>query len=639
MGLFFVFRFTAIVGDKRYSTEVEDPSQSTRKSLRLASPSPGPSSDSSPKYPNVCQLCGKKRKQHNGKRYKPYKILTQNTATAIKNAAKDKKQKLYREIAHLDIVAREFHVHNPCFNDLTLDYYQGNAQSSKGASQQREHQNQEETSSYSKSNYEGVKQYVVDSIIKDKKPASMKLLHEIYAIGIGSSSYRNKLKARLKNDFGDQICFLSQENKTLCEVVISNEYFTADTVLHSEEQTVKHAAKILRRSVFEKFESFSMEEWPPDPNRFNSVDLQPPQIVQTFVRSLLQPASSNRTPNIERIVDCLSQDIVYDVLNRRVPLKKHFLLGLGLHSLTGSRELIEILSKFGSCVSYNYVCDVETAYAEVAQEKAKLGFTLPIQPIIRELAIFSHFWVDNFDVLVDKQSGGGSINTTHMVTFQNPSKNGTNQAYKTFVPRRKSRQLFIEDINIDTLPVNKKQEPPLTLSEISEITTNTTNFNNAYLIWIYLRKIYSVDQLIPIFKGFKLEHRKTMKPQLSKTSETYLTPLNSKVTDYKTIQRYMKYLQSLAEQVNMPSVNITLDVGAAINAYLVIWNNPVLFKNIIIHLGSFHFLKENFQVLVDGSLFLRFCFLTFFRWWNQLSVWVCYFMEKATYRIAWESKL
>ena len=58
----------------------------------------------------------------------------------------------------------------------------------------------------------------------------------------------------------------------------------------------------------------------------------------------------------------------------------------------------------------------------------------------------------------------------------------------------------------------------------------------------------------------------------------------------------MQYLQSLAEQVNMKLVNITLDVDAGINAYLVIWNNPVLFKNIIIHLGSFHFLKENLQV-------------------------------------------
>ena len=139
-------------------------------------------------------------------------------------------------------------------------------------------------------------------------------------------------------------------------------------------------------------------------------------------------------------------------------------MGLGLHSLTGSRQLIEVLFKFGSCVSYDYICDVETAYAEAAQEKAKLGFTLPIQPILRELAIFSHFWVDNFDVLIDKQSGGGSINTTHMVAFQNPSENGTLKTRRMSLPRKKSRQLFIEDINIETFPVDKKKEPPYQIS-------------------------------------------------------------------------------------------------------------------------------------------------------------------------------
>jgi len=248
-------------------------------------------------------------------------------------------------------------------------------------------------------------------------------------------------------------------------------------------------------------------------------------------------------------------------------------------------------------VSYDYVCDVETAYAEAAQEKAKQGFTLPLQPIIRELSIFSHFWVDNFDVLIDKQSGGGSINTTHMVAFQYQNENASTQTIKVSVPRKQSRQLFIEDININTVPVNKKKEPPSTFADRAEITPREVGFNSAYLIWIYLRKIYSVNQTIPIFKGFKLEHRKNNSQPFFKTFETYLTPLNSKVTDYQTIQRYMQYLQSLAEQVNMPLVNITLGVGAAINAYLVLWNNPVLFKNIIIHLGSFHFLKENFQVL------------------------------------------
>lgn len=428
----------------------------------------------------------------------------------------------------------------------------------------------------------------------------MKILHEIYGLGIGNTSYRHKLKTRLQNDFGKDISFLSQNNKTLPEIVISAEYLTADTIFHSNEQTIKQAANILRKDIFKKFHSFAMEDWPPDPEKLKGSELEPPQSVQHFVKSLLKPVG-DRTPNIERIVDCLTQDIVFNVLHRKVPLKKQFLLGLGLHSLSGSRQIIEILFKFGHCVSYDYVCDVETAYAEVAQENAKQRFALPLQSLIRELAIFSHFWVDNFDVLIDSQSVGGSINTTHMVAFQYPNENSTNQNKSITVQRRKSRQLFIEDVNINTIPVNKKKKPPSNFAVRAEITPKEVNFNSVFLIWIYLRKIYSVNQTIPIYKGFKLEYRKTKSQLFTKTVETYLTPLNSKVTDYQTIQRYMHYLQSLAEQVNMALVNITLDVGAAINAYLVLWNNPVVFKNIIIHLGSFHFLKENFQVLTFSS--------------------------------------
>ena len=65
-------------------------------------------------------------------------------------------------------------------------------------------------------------------------------------------------------------------------------------------------------------------------------------------------------------------------------------------------------------------------------------------------------------------------------------------------------------------------------------------------------------------------------------------------------------MQKLADEENMPYVNVTLDVGAAVNAYKVIWNYPEKFKNVIIHLGDFHFIKENFGIigkLVTGSGF------------------------------------
>ena len=51
-------------------------------------------------------------------------------------------------------------------------------------------------------------------------------------------------------------------------------------------------------------------------------------------------------------------------------------------------------------------CEIETAFAEVAQESANNESMLPLQPKTPEDIVFTHFWVDNLDVLVDKQVGG-----------------------------------------------------------------------------------------------------------------------------------------------------------------------------------------------------------------------------------------
>ena len=58
--------------------------------------------------------------------------------------------------------------------------------------------------------------------------------------------------------------------------------------------------------------------------------------------------------------------------------------------------------------------------------------------------------------------------------------------------------------------------------------------------------------------------------------------------------------------MNMPYSNITFDIGAAMNAFKVLWNNPEKFSNIVIHLGDFHQMKEVFAIigkLISGSGF------------------------------------
>ena len=60
----------------------------------------------------------------------------------------------------------------------------------------------------------------------------------------------------------------------------------------------------------------------------------------------------------------------------------------------------------------------------------------------------------------------------------------------------------------------------------------------------------------------------------------------------------MEYCERLSSEVNTPYTNITLDVGAATNAFKYLWSNNDSFLNAAIHLGDFHFMKENFKVKI-----------------------------------------
>ena len=97
-----------------------------------------------------------------------------------------------------------------------------------------------------------------------------------------------------------------------------------------------------------------------------------------------------------------------------------------------------------------------------------------------------------------------------------------------------------------------------------------------------------------LFLGWLIGRRKV--EELRKTELTYLPSIDIKVTDLKTVITYLEHLQALANSVNMKYVNVTLDCGAAINAFKTICQYPLKFNNVVIHLGDFHFMKENFQV-------------------------------------------
>ena len=196
---------------------------------------------------------------------------------------------------------------------------------------------------------------------------------------------------------------------------------------------------------------------------------------------------------------------------------------------------------------------------------------------------------------VETQTGKGSINSTHMVAFQELSQMSVITEKKVELERTKRRTLEKSETEARNVSIDPKKEPPCILDSVYPQETNFDAFpeETEYLMWIIFRKLNAANQIFPSSAAWKTQVRTSdSSDPVQKTIVMYLQAIPSKVTDFNTIEQYLMCMKKLAEEVNMPFVNVTLDVGAAMNAYKLCWNYPERFKNVLIHVGDLHFLKK-----------------------------------------------
>ena len=60
---------------------------------------------------------------------------------------------------------------------------------------------------------------------------------------------------------------------------------------------------------------------------------------------------------------------------------------MGLHSITGQKLPIQMLSRLGHSVDYNTVCEIETAQAEIALKNVEVN-PLKLRPATEKILLF-----------------------------------------------------------------------------------------------------------------------------------------------------------------------------------------------------------------------------------------------------------
>ena len=105
----------------------------------------------------------------------------------------------------------------------------------------------------------------------------------------------------------------------------------------------------------------------------------------------------------------------------------------------------------------------------------------------------------------------------------------------------------------------------------------------------FFRYSNQFHEIHPIFPGWltilTAKASSSANKTILRTFEIYLPPVPSKVANPNTIYECMLYLQNRAAKVNMKYTNITLNVGAAINAFKVLWTYPEILSNVAFHLS------------------------------------------------------
>ena len=120
--------------------------------------------------------------------------------------------------------------------------------------------------------------------------------------------------------------------------------------------------------------------WPPSVTDLERQEKDMPCSVEEFLETL---QCSPDHPNQERarlLVQSYSNDLIFGATRGKLITLKHFLLGLGLHNLTGQKVLVQFLSNLGHSMDCNVVCTIQTAEAIAAHEEYKDGGNLKIKP-------------------------------------------------------------------------------------------------------------------------------------------------------------------------------------------------------------------------------------------------------------------
>ena len=305
----------------------------------------------------------------------------------------------------------------------------------------------------------------------------------------------------------------------------------------------------------------------------------------------------------------IAQDIIYTASSGKKLTPKHLGIGLSVHQMTRSKEVIQLLHAAGHSISYDKVLRVDTSLGNSALASYEEdGVFIP--RAFKEVPLngYVKYGNDNVDKNIDTLDGKGSFHGSQTVAFCRSVPNHKppgihvemKQARKLTIPpdfqqmkhvdigNVKPKVAFAENVNLEWYTFDEELKKTAESKDLAWVLSRLHNPNN---------------QKVPSWTGFN--HTVSNK-NYSKTIVGTLPLIDAPAHDYDTIWTVMMNCMTMTEKLGQKYTVVTFDQQLYCKAKMLQWYKPEELKNVVVMLGGFH-TQMNYgkcigQFLEDGGM-------------------------------------
>jgi len=157
-----------------------------------------------------------------------------------------------------------------------------------------------------------------------------------------------KLKGKLQSHFGDSLQFWQPNFKS--ELVYSSTIGTVDAVevATSETWILEEAAATLRRHIQTGYSTSESLPWPPSASHLTSQTVTPPDSLMNFLTLLISGKIADKSKTAA-LTSSFAADLCSAATRGQWKMPKHVLLGMTVHHMTGSAQLVTMLNRYRHC--------------------------------------------------------------------------------------------------------------------------------------------------------------------------------------------------------------------------------------------------------------------------------------------------